>query len=177
MKKGIEKKIKLSHQRNEHNKVDASFWQFLVNRNPYMFAHHPLHPVFQNHVWNFNGMYLCRGCVVTFAGMIVGLFLYLLTPWLKNLTDEQVGLIFLAMLLPSIITSLLPIRRTLKLISRFVLGILITSAIVMVLITDSLTVKLIIIGIYFSVKIPLEWKRRLENRSIEMQAQQKGKEF
>jgi len=147
-------------------KKSKGFLQFLRDRNPYLFAHHPDHPAFQEHVWIFHGLYLCKGCTVTFTGMIFGGLFYLLTGWLKWFSEVQIGFIFLALLLPTPIATLLSFPRSAKHIARFLLGILMASALVMLFITDSWAVRLAIICTYLVVRIPLERKRRRDNEML-----------
>jgi hypothetical protein len=143
-----------------------SFWEFLRRRNPHIFAHHPDHPAFRNHVWVFRGLYFCKGCVMTFSGMIFGAVLYPFTGWLRGLTVIQTGLIFLAMLLPTLMTSLLPSPPVTKHIARFLLGILVASAVIMLFITDSWPVRIGIVLTYLAVRIPMEKKRRRDNDAL-----------
>ncbi|MGA3083572.1 MAG: hypothetical protein ABSE95_02115 [Thermodesulfobacteriota bacterium] len=147
-------------------KKPKGFLQFLRDRNPHLFAHHPDHPAFQEHVWIFHGLYLCKGCTVTFAGMIFGGLLYLLTGWLKWFSEVQIGFIFLALLLPTPVATLLPFPRIAKHVARFLLGILMTSALVMLFITNSWAVKAAIVFTYLVIKIPLGRKRRRDNETL-----------
>ncbi len=88
-----------------------SFFAFLRKRNPRLFAHHPDHPAFQEHVRIYRGLYFCKGCTITFAGMFCGAFFYWLSGWLRWFSDVQIGCIFLGLLLPSVVTSLLDLPR------------------------------------------------------------------
>lgn len=147
-------------------KKSKGFLQFLRERNPNLFAHHPDHPAFREHVWVFQGLSLCKGCTATFAGMIFGGLLYLLTGWLKWFSDIQIGFIFLALLLPTPVATLLSFPRIAKHVARFLLGILMTSALVMLFITDSWAVRSAMVFTYLAVRIPLERKRRRDNETL-----------
>lgn len=147
-------------------KKPQGFLQFLRKRNPYLFAHHPDHPAFRDHVWVFHGLFLCKGCTVTFAGMIFGGLLYLPTRWLEWFSDVQIGFIFLALLLPTPVATLLPLPRIAKHVARFLLGILMTSALVMLFITNSWAVRLAIVFTYLAIKIPLKRKRQHDNETL-----------
>jgi hypothetical protein len=95
----------------------VDFFAFLQKHNSRLFAHHPDHPAFQDHFWISRGLYFCKGCIMTFAGMICGYLLYWLMGWLRWFSDVQIGCIFLGLLLPSVVTSLLDLPRLVKHIS------------------------------------------------------------
>jgi hypothetical protein len=158
--------IKSKHKNATVQKKSQGFLQFLRERNPRIFAHHPDHPAFSDHVWVFHGLILCKGCTITFAGMIFGALLYLPTSWLKWFSDVQIGFIFLALLLPTLVATLLHLPRIVKHIARFLLGILMTSALMMLFITDSWEVRLAIVFVYLVIKIPLKRKRHHENEML-----------
>lgn len=143
-----------------------SFFDFIRKRNPRLFAHHPDHPAFQEHVWTYQGLYFCKGCTMTFAGILLGGIFFWLTGWLQWFSEIQIGFIFLGLLLPSVVTSLMNFPRTVKHAARFLLGVLVASAIMMLFITDSWAVRLTIIGIFLLVRTPLERKRRRDNESL-----------
>ena len=147
-------------------KKPQGFLQFLRERNPRLFAHHPDHPAFRDHVWVFHGLFLCKGCTVTFAGMIFGGLLYLPTRWLEWFSDVQIGFIFLALLLPTLVATLLDLPRIVKHVARFLLGILMTSALAMLFITNSWAIRLAIVFTYLAVKIPLKRKRFHDNETL-----------
>lgn len=103
---------------------------------------------------------------MTFAGIILGFILYFSTGWLKWFNEVQTGFIFLALLLPSVVTSLMNFPGIVKHAARFLLGILLASAVIMLFITDSWAVRLTIIGIFLLVRTPLERKRRRDNKIL-----------
>jgi uncharacterized membrane protein len=147
-------------------KEPQGFLQFLRQRNPYLFAHHPDHPAFKDHVWVSHGLFFCKGCSVTFAGMIFGVFLYLPTKWLEWFSDVQIGFIFLALLIPTLIATLLSLPRIVKHVARFLLGILMTSALLMLFITNSWAIRFAIVFTYLAIKIPLKRKRHNDNEKL-----------
>lgn len=144
----------------------TSFLGFVRTHRPGLFAHHPDHPAFRDHVWTAQGLSFCKGCTVTFGGMIAGGLLYLATRWMKGLTDVQVGLVFAALLLPTVVTSLLPSPRIARHGARFLLGILLTSAILLLFVTDSWAVRAAIVLVYLAVRIPLDRRRRRGNAEL-----------
>ncbi len=140
--------------------------EFIAGRDPYLFSHHPAGPSFREHVWQIGGLYFCKGCVMTAAGMLFGGLLFAVTRWLTLLDDLQVAGVFLILLAPTLITHLLDLPRPCKHVSRFLLGVLIVSAIFMLFVTDSWLVRAVIVGTYFAVRIPLERKRDRMNRKL-----------
>jgi hypothetical protein len=163
--------MKKSQRKGRASKGNApqktkGFFDFLRERNPYLFAHHPNHPAFRDHIWIYRGCYFCKGCTVTFAGILFGGLLYWLTGWLRWFSEPQIGLVFLGLLLPSVFTSLVNSPRVAKHITRFLLGILVISALVMLFVTDDWMVRFVIAGSFLAVRIPLERKRRRDNDSL-----------
>jgi hypothetical protein len=134
--------------------------QALFNLNPHSFAHHPPEACFHEHVWYWRGFYWCKGCVVTTSGAIVGLFLQFLSGWLGSLDEYVVGIAFVALLLPTIITSITKAPRISKHVSRFLLGIVCSSAFLLIFVTDRWLVRLTIIAAFFAIRTPLERRRR-----------------
>lgn len=104
---------------------------------------------------------------MTFAGMFFGALFYFSTEWLKRSSDVQKGFIFLALLSPSLISALLDLPRPVKHVSRFLLGLLLTSAAILLFVTDSWAVRLAVIGVFLAVRIPLERKRRRDNEALQ----------
>ena len=154
----------------------AGFLQFLRDRNPYLFAHHPSHPVFADHFWVFKGLFFCKGCTVTFGGMIFGGILYWATGWIKWFSNIEIGLIFSGLLSPTLITTLFHLPRWTKHPARFLLGVLMTSALIMMIITRSWEVRFVIVLTYLVIRVPLERKRRRENQELlEKQNQRRRK--
>jgi hypothetical protein len=166
MKTESNKKPSLSHVSHISTAEDLSFWAYFRRRNPYVFAHHPPGEVFRDHVWEYQGLYFCKGCVMTFLGMFLGTILYLATGWLQGLNLVQTGIIFWVMLLPAIITSVFPVSFFLKHLARILLGVVVISAVIMLLITPSWWVRFLIVFTYFLVLIPLSRRRRGQNDAL-----------
>lgn len=146
--------------------VDQSLWQFARERDPYLFSHHPAGAKFREHVWDFGGLYFCKGCVVTFFGALFGAAAFGATRWLWAFSDVEVGVIFAGMLLPTLVAHLGNLGRVFRHGSRFLLGVLLVSAFLMLFVTDSWLVRGVILASYFGGKIPLERKRKRENQAI-----------
>jgi hypothetical protein len=145
---------------------DQSLWQFARERDPYLFSHHPADAKFREHVWDFGGLYFCKGCVVTFFGALLGAAAFGATRWLYAFPDGVVGMIFVCMLLPTLVAHLGNLGRVFRHGSRFLLGVLLVSAFLMLFVTDSWLVRGVIVASYFGGKIPLERKRNRENQAI-----------
>lgn len=145
---------------------DFSFWSYLRRRNPYVFAHHPPGEVFRDHVWEYRGLYFCKGCIMTFLGIFLGAILYLATGWLRGLNIVQAGIVFWVLLLPAIVTSVFPVPLFLKYLARILLGVVVISAVIMLFITPSWWVRLLIVLTYFLVLIPLSRRRRRQNDAL-----------
>lgn len=144
----------------------SNFLEFVAERRPNLLAHHPAHPAFQEHVWKFRGVAICKGCSATFAGMLAGWLLHLSTGWLRHLSDVWIGLVFAALLLPTILTTLLEAPRILRHAARFLLGILLASALVVLVVTGSWAVRAAIVLVYLAVRIPLDRRRRRGNAEL-----------
>lgn len=163
--------LKRAYDERPKEKADLSLWQFVAERDPWLFSHHPAAPEFRAHVWKIGGLYFCKGCVMTFAGGIFGLLFYWLTGWLRAFSIFEIAVIFVLMLLPTLFTSLLRLPRTLKHVARFFLGLLVVSAFLMLFVTDFWWVRGTIVACYFGAKMPLERKRNRENqRELEERA-------
>ena len=130
------------------------------------FSHHPNLPCFDDHVWYWRGYYWCKGCVVSFAGFLLGVIIQLSTGWLGSMSEELVGLVFIGLLIPTVITSLTGASRPAKHISRLLLGILFGSAFLLLFVTDRWLVRFVVIGTFFAVRNPLEKRRKRQNDEI-----------
>ncbi len=148
-----------------HLDQSTGFLAYVRERNPDLFAHHPAHPAFAEHVWTVRGLRLCKGCTFTYAGLLLGACLYALTRWLDSLSDVQVGLAFGAKLLPTLVTSLRETPRAFRLLARLVLGVLLASALIELVVTRSWAVRLAIVAVYLAARIPLDRKRRRGNQA------------
>ena len=145
---------------------DISFWSYLRRRNPHVFAHHPPGAAFRDHVWEYKGMYFCKGCVMTFLGMFLGAILYVATGWFRELTLIQTGIAFWLLLLPAVITSLFRVTTILKRLARVLLGVVVISAVILLFTTTSWLTRFLIVFTYFLVLIPLSRRRRRLNDAL-----------
>lgn len=143
-----------------------SLWQYLVSKHPYVFAHHPEGEQFAQHVWKWRGLYWCKGCVMTFAGLLLGFVLQLGFGWLQRFEIGVLALVFVLMLLPTLVTSLLGAARWIKHIARMLLGILCSSSLCLFFVTDAWWVRVVLILTFFAVKLPLEKKRDRDNLAL-----------
>jgi hypothetical protein len=146
---------------------DLSFWSYFRRRNPYVFAHHPRGEAFRDHVWEYGGIYFCKGCVMTFLGMFLGAILYLATGWFRGLNLIQTGVAFWSLLFPAVITSVFQVPPFLKHLSRILLGVVVISAAILVFTTTtSWLTRFLIVFTYFLVMIPLSGRRRRLNDAL-----------
>jgi len=143
-----------------------SFWSHLRRKNPRMFAHHPPGEAFRDHVWEYKGLYFCKGCVMTFLGMLLGAILYLATGWFRGLNMIQTGIAFWVLLLPAVITALTPATPLIKHVARILLGAVVISAAILLFITPSWWIRFFIVFTYFLVLIPLSRRRRRQNDAL-----------
>ena len=145
---------------------DLSFWSYFRHKNPYIFAHHPRGAAFREHVWEYRGLYFCRGCVMTFLGMFLGAILYLATGWFRGLDMVQTGIAFWLLLLPSVITSVIAVPPLIKHMARILLGVVVISAVILLFVADSWLMRFLIVFTYFLVQIPLSRRRRRLNDAL-----------
>lgn len=143
-----------------------SFFSYVRQRNPYLFAHHPPGEAFCNHVWKYRGLYFCKGCVMTSLGIFLGAILYLATGWLQGLIMVQTGIAFWLLLIPVIVTSFFSVSPLIKHLARILLGVAVVSAVIMLFITPSWLVRFLIVITYFLVLIPLSRRRRRINNEL-----------
>lgn len=143
-----------------------AFVDYLKTVGPWLFSHHPHNACFREHVWKVNGFYLCKGCVMTSIGFLAGLAVQLGTGWISLLPEELVGLCFVALLLPTIGTSLLDAPRSLKHLARFLLGVLIASALLLIIVTGSWAVRAVVIVTYVITKSVFGKVREAQNESL-----------
>lgn len=143
-----------------------SFIAYLKLADPWLFSHHPHSSCFRDHVWQFNGLYLCKGCVVTSGGFLAGVVLQLGTDWIPLFSEEIVGAFFVLLLLPTVGTSIFDAPRGFKHVARFLLGILIASALFLLFITERWDVRLIVVATYLVSKLVLERVRERQNNAL-----------
>lgn len=162
-----------AYKKRPKKRQKESFWQFLRKENPYVLSNHPPVPVFREHVWSFFGFYFSKGLIASFGGMFIGFIVYLSTNWLKLINDWQTAIVFCLLLLPTIVTVYLKSSRPLKLLARIIQGFLSLSAFVKIFNSDHWLTPLIIIAVYFLVRIPLSRKRKREDWAIFQREQAK----
>lgn len=150
----------------ERSEAEKTLWEFVREKDPYLFSHHPPGKGFREHVWKFRGLYFCKGCVVTFAGAVVGGMFFGLTRWLDRLEPSEAAVLFSFLLAPTVIAHGLGLPRGFRHVARFLLGFLMISAFLMLFVTDSWFVRLAIVVVYFAAKIPLGRRRERENRRL-----------
>jgi len=142
------------------------FIEYLKTANPWILAHHPADSCFREHVWKVNGLYLCKGCMVTAAGFVAGLGLQAATGWLGRFPEEALGLAFALLLLPTLLSTTFQWPRAVRHVSRFLLGVLIASALLLLFVTERWEVRTIVILTYVVVKNLYEAKRRRQNDQL-----------
>ncbi len=141
-----------------------SFWGYLKIHNPWVFSHHPAHNCFRDHVWAFRGLYFCKGCVVSCLGWTVAILTQLGTGWLQALPVKTISCVFVALLAPVVLTSLLDVSRVWKHLSRFLLGFLMVSSAWYLFLADQWWAKVMVVLVYFGVKTPLDRLRARKNQ-------------
>jgi uncharacterized membrane protein len=142
------------------------FVEHLKVHSPWIFAHHPADACFREHVWKINGLYLCKGCLVTSAGFVVGIAVHFLTGWLSGIAEEKLAFVFVLLLLPTLVTGSFRWRREYRHGARFLLGFLIASALLLLFITERWEVRLVVIATFFVVQGVFEKKRRRQNEAL-----------
>ena len=143
-----------------------SIWQYLRDKDPYLFAHHPAAPCFRAHVWQVGGFYWCKGCLMSTAGGLLGLALQLGLGWQDNLSDFQMGICLILMLCPTFASAAFPLPFWLKHSCRFLLGIATASAFLQLFITDSWLIRVIILLSFIAIRQPLSRYRERLNQTL-----------
>jgi hypothetical protein len=137
--------------------------------NPYLFAHHPPLACFRDHVWHVGGFFICKGCLMSAVGLLVGAALYAATGWLDRWPVVWVAAAFVAMLLPTVASSLLGAPRAVKHGARLVLGVLTASAAIFIIVGAPWWAAVIVVATYLAVRIPLSRKRARQNKATAAQ--------
>ena len=130
------------------------------------FAHHPDLPCFKEHVWEWKGYRWCKGCTVSILGIVAGFVFQIATGWLGGIDELHTGFIFAALLLPMVFTAVFDAPRPAKHVSRFLLGFVCGSALLLLFVTDRWLVRLVVVGTFFAIRIPLERLRLKKNKAI-----------
>jgi len=145
---------------------EADFVEHLKVHSPWIFAHHPPHACFREHVWKINGLYLCKGCLVTSLGFVAGTAFQWMTGWLSAFTEEALALIFITMLVPTLITGSFRWPRSVRHVARFLLGFLMASSLLLIFVTERWEVRLVVIATFLIVKRLFEKRRRRMNDAL-----------
>jgi len=132
-----------------------SIWQYLRDQDPYLFAHHPADPCFRGHVWQLGGFFWCKGCLMSTAGVLLGLVLQLALGWQGNLSDFEMGICLVLMLCPTFVSALIPLPCWLKHSARLLLGLATAAACLQLFITDSWLIRMIILLNFIAIRQPL----------------------
>lgn len=157
--------IKIWLQSRKEGK-DESLWSYLKRTNPWVFSHHPPSDCFHEHVWTMGGLHYCKGCLMTLSGAVAAVVLQAASDWLGKFPIFWIAGVFVALLLPAVFTSLIPVSRPAKHVARFFLGVLMASSVWLFWITEHGWVRFVLLAVYFSVKIPLDRRRRRQNSHI-----------
>ena len=150
-------------------------WAFFRQHAPWALSHHPPHENFKAHTFQWRGVRLCQGCVMTWLGTAVGLILSLAPIprcqfWARELELHAawgvwaVAVAFLILLLPTLATAFISVPRPIKWFARFLLGVLIGSAIVYIFSGYQDWPKFVIILVFLATRIPLEIMRKRKNQ-------------
>lgn len=145
---------------------ETDFVEHLKVHAPWIFAHHPQHACFREHVWKINGLYLCKGCLVTSLGFVAGTAFQLWSGWLSAFTEEMLAPIFFALLLPTLITGSFRWPRAVRHVARFLLGFLMASTLLLIFVTERWEVRLVLVATFLIVKHLFEKRRRRMNDAL-----------
>jgi len=103
---------------------------------------------------------------MTVSGWVAALIIQCVTDWLSKVPIAWITGVFIVLLTPSVVTALTGAPRVWKHVARFLLGVLMASSIWLFVVTDAWWVRVVLVGVYFAVKIPLDRRRRAENQKI-----------
>lgn len=156
--------------------VKSDFIDHLKVHAPWILAHHPEHDCFREHVWKINGLYICKGCLMTAAGVFIGAFVQIVFGWISYFSEEILALIFITLLVPTLLTHYFTCPRFIKHGSRLLLGTLIASAFLLLLLTERWEVKIVIVCTFLLFQNIYSRKRHKKNVAILHSAQGKKPE-
>ena len=103
---------------------------------------------------------------MTAVGFVIGLTAQILTGWLTQFSEEILAVAFIGLLLPTVFSAWLDAPRPIKHLSRFLLGVLMASALILLFATDRWSVRLVIVAVYLTVKTVLEHRRQQKNDQL-----------
>ncbi len=136
---------------------------------PYRISHHPLCKNFKEHVFIIREHKVCRGCVMQYSGILLALVFLICGTylgWWFRLNEIQIGLILYLLIIPTFFNSFLIKNRLLKDFTRLFLGIAFLIAIVLMIFTPILLIKLWILINFIPGYIYLNKKREKNNLKI-----------
>lgn len=149
---------------------------FLRQRDPWLLAHHPPGAASRGHVWQVGGFFICKGCLMAWCGAALGLvahpvLLMAAGNWWRRVEIWQVGLGLSGLLLPTVLTAFWKNAPPAKHAARFMLGLLVVSAVVYALALPWDTpagwaARGAMLAVYLSVRLPLERRRNRENMRL-----------
>ena len=103
---------------------------------------------------------------MTSAGFAIGILFQLITGWLSSFAEETLALVFVALLLPTLITSSFRWPRAARLVSRLLLGFLMASALLLLFVTERWDVRLVVIVTYLVTQHLYGKKRKIANAML-----------
>ena len=103
---------------------------------------------------------------MTLSGACAAVVLQVGTGWLRTFSIAWIGIVFVALLLPAVLTSFFKASRPIKHVARLLLGGVMASTVWLFCITDQWWVRGVLVVVYFSVKVPLDRRRRRQNMEI-----------
>ena len=103
---------------------------------------------------------------MTSAGFAIGILFQFITGWLSGFAEETLALVFVALLLPTLITSSFRWPRIFRLVSRLLLGFLMASALLLLFVTERWDVRLVVIAVYLVIQHLYGKKRKRANEVL-----------
>ena len=156
--------------------ANLSLPAFLRARDPWLLAHHPVGEASQGHVWKLGGFFICKGCLMAWCGAGFGLLIHpalllMFGNWWCKLPVWQVGAGLALLLLPTVRTAFWKRVPPVKHAARFLLGLLVVSAMVYALALpwgtwEGWGARGAMLVAYLLARIPLERKRNSENATL-----------
>lgn len=130
----------------------GSFLEFVRARNPHVFGHHDCaQPDYLDHVWRCRGLHICRGCTAVIAALTTSAVIGLTTGWPAALSTPAVATIFICLLAASLVPLRPTPRTVLHDVRRIALGILLGSAAAYLVLEETWTPRLIVVGVWVGV--------------------------
>lgn len=139
----------------------VTFVEYLAIHAPLVFAHHPPTDSLTAHTFQWRGLYLCRGCLMAAAGVLVSAPVALMTRWVAHTSTEHLALALFGMLVPTIVTTVWRGPRTLRDASRFVLGMAVGSSLAALFLLESWAVRGTIVLTFLLARFVLSRHRHI----------------